>query len=1317
MNSLDDSLAGPPGSEQPDKGKLLLLEAARSGNVANVRRILAKEVVEANERDERLFTPLLWGAANGHTKVVEALVKAPKEKNVNISARNDVGDTALHWACWKGDVTSVWLLLQAGADPTVQGENGMLPLHYAATGEHEVVVRALLEWGGMDLHLPNDFGNMAHMLTTNSKISGIILKAANETHCCVTGVELNHKTPHHMCHYCEKQATSAASSMRYPDEDKDVVEGIRVCRNCVERHAEETKLRKQQEEERAALARMNESSTFTVGIAEALSNLPSDEILQDLLMSRASETGAPIADFTIPATTRQLLPPRPPGMWSTVKIMVVSTYEDMISEREYLATVVFPALRHFLRMRRVHLHAVDLFVGASSDAVSDRQSLELHLENSENSRPFIVSLLGERYGHIPQVYEVPPLEKYEWVSEIEPQSRSVPEMAIKYAYLDQPNQALGFFYFRDPKFTNSAKFKALPDDLRESFECESENSRLKLRSLKEELQASVPSMQIFNNYPAEFERVDEHGHAVLVGLEEFGRRLFTDLWTALDVAYPMKESGEKFVVLRNYHQQFIQRNCRNFYGRTKYLHAMVEYASQGEVPDGEGTAMLIVGEHGTGKTAIMGEFVRQFTMENPGVFMFYHFVGAAPESSDARGLILRLCQEMVTHFQLSTPTTLLEKQDFEALRRSFGKILTEASSKGLIVMLLDGMHALEYTPPQQTTIGGEVVSGFDPETFDWLPETLPQRVRIIISTIPNGTKAEWLQNRYNKSQISIGPLEDGEAREILRTHVLEYGHELDRDQTSLIIRKNDSNRPIFLTGVAEEIRQFVNTDQITKLCKDFPGSVDALFLFVLDRLEKDFGKKVVETALGSILCSPNGLPEPDLLSITGYAANEDGTPLPYWTWAKIKHILNAQVLGEAGDHGFSFLHRQFADCVELRYVGTADARVAVHKSLAAHYRRAVDPKGDRTWMSTYTIGLHRLPYHLKEAEMWTELVTDLCDVSYIERRVIIDGAAGTIQWYKSVLCTPTFAEEAYVRILQRFAAEWQGQLSRSPEFQRPQLRQCMDILCSVIEEHAQEAVFSLILARNAVSDLSEAEIGELSMQKKPHGSVIHIMEMVLLCKGSKSTTWKSAKSQLQNPGFISDLLAVNVENLKDKAANKAIKLLEYHAYSQWEIKLKSSAAAAFLQWVTAILHHYKKLMAKLEQDRLNQATYQVSEEDRQAALAVVDQAVNQLKTVNKGALTELKSQTNPPDVLKVVMNCVLILFNVERPSWAEAVQRLSDVNFLATLLNFDRDGVKRDTLNKLEAVLKLSPDLTSEVLTPLSTAAAAICEWTKAMQQ
>src|SRR4030095_16065428 len=87
-------------------------------------------------------------------------------------------------------------------------------------------------------------------------------------------------------------------------------------------------------------------------------------------------------------------------------IFVSSTFVDMQAERDHLRTHVFPALEERLRGRRCHLEWVDLRLCVAAAAYQDAERRELQvlkfcLGEVQRCRPFLIVLLGDRYGWVP----------------------------------------------------------------------------------------------------------------------------------------------------------------------------------------------------------------------------------------------------------------------------------------------------------------------------------------------------------------------------------------------------------------------------------------------------------------------------------------------------------------------------------------------------------------------------------------------------------------------------------------------------------------------------------------------------------------------------------------------------------------------------------------------------------------------------------------------------------------------------------------------------------------------------------------------------
>lgn len=77
----------------------------------------------------------------------EPLIQALINRGIDLTAKNELGDTALHVALTKVDNTEiVTRLLEAGSDVNAIGNAGATPLHYAAQTSDKSTVELLLAW-------------------------------------------------------------------------------------------------------------------------------------------------------------------------------------------------------------------------------------------------------------------------------------------------------------------------------------------------------------------------------------------------------------------------------------------------------------------------------------------------------------------------------------------------------------------------------------------------------------------------------------------------------------------------------------------------------------------------------------------------------------------------------------------------------------------------------------------------------------------------------------------------------------------------------------------------------------------------------------------------------------------------------------------------------------------------------------------------------------------------------------------------------------------------------------------------------------------
>lgn len=118
-----------------------LWECAYYGNIPELQR-LCKLGFDLNAI-ENGKTPLCWAVLNGQIGSVRILV----EKGANIDKKDDNGLTPLAIASKRGDTTIVKFLIENGADIELADANGYTPLIWASREGHPETIKMLLGKG------------------------------------------------------------------------------------------------------------------------------------------------------------------------------------------------------------------------------------------------------------------------------------------------------------------------------------------------------------------------------------------------------------------------------------------------------------------------------------------------------------------------------------------------------------------------------------------------------------------------------------------------------------------------------------------------------------------------------------------------------------------------------------------------------------------------------------------------------------------------------------------------------------------------------------------------------------------------------------------------------------------------------------------------------------------------------------------------------------------------------------------------------------------------------------------------------------------
>lgn len=153
-----------------------IVEAAKSGDLQTVKKILAQDPSKLNATDEEHYTPLHWACMRAHWDVVNFLIDKGADLNIiggdggaplnwaahhdnveiikrmvgkgaSLNVQNQWGMTELHTAIWRGNIHVVEYLLDQDSDPMIKTEEGWTAMHYAYRSGHDNIIELLRNRG------------------------------------------------------------------------------------------------------------------------------------------------------------------------------------------------------------------------------------------------------------------------------------------------------------------------------------------------------------------------------------------------------------------------------------------------------------------------------------------------------------------------------------------------------------------------------------------------------------------------------------------------------------------------------------------------------------------------------------------------------------------------------------------------------------------------------------------------------------------------------------------------------------------------------------------------------------------------------------------------------------------------------------------------------------------------------------------------------------------------------------------------------------------------------------------------------------------
>ncbi|XP_043914013.1 telomerase protein component 1 [Protopterus annectens] len=658
--------------------------------------------------------------------------------------------------------------------------------------------------------------------------------------------------------------------------------------------------------------------------------------------------------------------------WQTVRVFISSTFRDMHGERDLLIRSVFPELRARAAQLFIHVQEVDLRWGITEEESRSDRQLELCLSEVSRSN-ILIGILGERYGYIPQKYSVPDLPQFEWLKNY-PSDRSVTELEMmQFLQQSAQNKQKAFFYFRDPKFLRS-----VPKEWLSHFEAESVDADRKMTNLKNQvLQRGVIA---FDGYPCGWGGVSS-GKAFVKNLEEFGSHVLRDLWNSIqDNFSQLDNSDAEETAEETLQHAFHESQERQCYGRKKTVIAAAAKIWENK----KGGVFIISGGPSEGKTVFMAALVSELMINGTtsgkkssrSQDVFFHFTSASHTARSIENMLGRLCISMSQRLKREAAIP----GNYRNLLCEFQFLLGQISQtvpRRHMIMVIDAADCLETSAGQPTS--------------DWIPETVPKNVTLVLSVTADTSLHHSLMKRSDSVLFQLHPLEPMEKPEVIRKTLAVYGKRLDEsafnNQMRMLVTKKESRHPLYLKVATEELRTFGVFEKVTDRIREFPPTLRLLLQHVLACLETEHeNADLVACALSALSISKNGLREQDLYAILNIcnslprgtfdaswdevmqAGKNPGRALPMARFSNLmrslKSVMGVWTPAESPGSRLRLSNDHLRTAVEQRYLKRPGLGKQVHLLLAVYFWKIIDPDESRTFRHCDPEALPELPLHL-----------------------------------------------------------------------------------------------------------------------------------------------------------------------------------------------------------------------------------------------------------------------------------------------------------------------------------------------------------------
>ena len=557
-----------------------------------------------------------------------------------------------------------------------------------------------------------------------------------------------------------------------------------------------------------------------------------------------------------------------------IRVFISSTFQDMQDERDYLMKRTFPKLRKLAAERDVTLTELDLRWGITEEEAKSGKVVEICLREIENSIPFFIGIIGNRYGWVPEKKDISEnvTDRFKDVNNYLERHLSVTEMEMQFGVLQRKEDMHAYFY------------------IKEGEEKENTDNPEMLERLKKEVKAS--------RYPS----------TIYSSPENLGIQVEQAFRTLLDQLFPEGHLSE-LEKERIGQRSFMNQLCQNYIRDDKNFQVLDEW-----MDDWEQHQLVVTGACGLGKSALIANWLKEkLSDENRGYNIIYHFTGNGGSESSHEHIMKILIDEINDIYGWDAGDEmnkqLKDKQD-DKLNDLFIKVASEGKMPLLIV--LDAIN--------------QIVDTENAKLLNWLPIP-PKNIKILFSTLEDDRTMEVFKNRYHPI-FTLQPLDIERRSQLIRSYLKLYAKSLTDKQLEQIAIDSQCENTLVLKTLLDELINFGIYEKLDKRIEYYLAAetINDFYQTLLKSYEEVYGDIFVKSILSLIAVSRNGLSEEEIISIA------EIKPI-HWSQfycSFLHHFINKNGL-------ISFSHLNVSEAIALRYLNDSKCKTKYSVKIISYF--------------------------------------------------------------------------------------------------------------------------------------------------------------------------------------------------------------------------------------------------------------------------------------------------------------------------------------------------------------------------------------------